>query len=131
MSRPSFRARRLEEAVRAYADFLAGGFPVTFEGTAETLQCATVLDRSNWLTLIGICEEAIAAGAGDLDIPVAIRCTSNRSYTLTFADTLALLKNLRNWAAGAQANSFRLKDLVAAAETGEALNDIDLTQGWP
>lgn len=131
MSRPSFRPRKLEEVNRAYADFLAGGFPATFEGNAETLQCATVLDRSNWLTLIGVCEEAIAAGGGDLVCPLALRCTSNRSYTLTFAQILDLMKALRTWAAAAQGNNFRMKDLVSVAETGEALNAIDLSEGWP
>jgi hypothetical protein len=131
MSRPTFRARKLEEVNRAYAEFLAGGFPCVLEGVAETLQCRNELDRTNWLTLIGICNEAIDQGAGDLPIPAPIRCTSNRFYALSFNDTLELMKALRAWAAAAQGNNWRMKDLVASAESNEDLRAVDLTEGWP
>ena len=129
--RATFAPRRLDEATQAYVEFLSGGMPCVLAGVSETLQCRNELDRTNWLTLIGICNEAIALGAGAFPIPVAIRCTSNRSYTLSYTDTLILMKNLRAWAAGAQANWWRLKDLVATVASGEDLNTINLDGGWP
>lgn len=115
-----------------YDAFLAAGFPVTLEGNAETLQCRNELDRTNWLTLIGICQEAITAEFGDYPIPEpGLRCTSNTNYLPTFAETLELLKALRAWAAAAQGNWWRLKDAVRDAPTRQALFAIDLDEGWP
>lgn len=131
VSRPSFRPRRLEEATRAYQAFIDKGFPVTFEGTGETLQCASDTDRANWLIFLGVCQEAIKADAGDQPIPIALRCTSNRSYVVTFSEAVALIEAMRTWGLSAQANLWRLKDLIGAAETGDALNAIDVTEGWP
>lgn len=129
-SRPSFRPRKLEEVNATYAAFLAGGFPVDFEGNAETLQCGDG-DQTKWLIFLGACEEAIAAGFGDQPIPIPIRCTSNNSYVVTFSEAGQIVRDMRAWGFLAQANCWRLKDEVAAAETGEALNAVDLTEGWP
>ena len=114
-----------------YEAFLAAGFPVTFEGVAETLQCRNELDRTNWLTLMGLCEEAIAAEAGDAPIAIPFRTTSNRFYVVSYSEALAILKDLRAWAASAQANWWRLKDEVRDAPTRQALFAIDMEAGWP
>lgn len=129
--RPNFRPRKLNDANRAYQTHIDGGFPTTFEGNAETLQCASDTDRANWLIFLGVCQEAVAAGFGDQPIPIALRCTSNRSYVVTFAEAVILIQNMRTWGLSAQANLWRLKDLLDAAETGDALNAVDLTEGWP
>lgn len=131
MGKPTWKPRRLEEATRAYRVFIEGGFPVTFEGNDETLQCASDTDRANWLIFLGVCQEAVAGGAGAQVIPIALRCTSNRSYVVTFAEAVTLIQNMRTWGLTAQANLWRLKDLIDAVETGEALNAVDVTEGWP
>lgn len=133
LARPfdGYRERRLGEIDDRYDAFLTAGFPCALSGVPETLQCRDDRDRTNWLTLLGICDEAIRLGAGAQNIPVPVRCTSNRSYVISYNDCLALLKNLRTWAAGAQANWWRLKDLVAACPTRVGLNDINLEEGWP
>lgn len=134
MSRASFRPRRLEEVSRAYDDVLAQGFPTAdFAGQPEpeTLQCRNETDRTNWIGLILECQFALAQGQGDEDIPApGLRCTSNRMYVITYNDALSRMLSLLGAVQQAQANWWRLKDLVRAAETGEGLNAIDLTEGW-
>lgn len=131
MSRPGWKPRRVEEATRAYRTHIESGFPVVFEGVPEVLQCASDTDKTNWLIFLGACQEAVIAKHGDDDVPIPLRCTSNRSYVITFAEAVALILNMRTWGLTAQANLWRLKDEIAAAETGEALNAIDVTEGWP
>lgn len=126
MTRPTYAPRLLLEVNAAYDDFLAVGFPVTFEGVAETLQVARDVDRTNWLTLLGICDEAIALGAGDLDIdPPGIRTTSNRNYIVTYAEAATIIRALRAWGLQAWANWGRLKDLVREAESNRDLAAIE------
>ena len=137
MSRPSFRARRILEAEAAYADYLQRGFPTAdFDGQPEpeTLQCRDETDRTNWLGLVLECQAVISAdpdaAAAPLPAP-GIRCTSHRMYDITYGDALNRMFSLLGLVQQAQANLWRLKDEIAAAETGEALNAIDLTEGWP
>lgn len=127
----AFRRARLEAVNTRYADHLAKGFTVEFDGQAETLQCRSDVDRCNWLAMHSMCMEAISAGMGDELIPVGFRCTSNRSYAVTFSEALGVLQGLRTWAAMAQANWWRLKDAVRDCTSREALKDIDLDEGWP
>lgn len=130
--RPTFRARKLDEVSRAYDAFLAGGFPVTYAGQAETLQCRRNVDETSWLYLQSKCERASVAGYGAELIPEpGIRCTSNRFIRPTVDETLAILTDLGIWAEAAQANNWRMKDAVRDAESGEALNAIELGEGWP
>jgi len=119
------------EITAAYEAHLARGFPITMSGQDETLQVGRDVDRTNWLTFLGICDEAVAAGLGDQNAPFPVRCTSNTLYTVTYAEGAALVRDLRLWAASAQANWWALKDAASAADTAEALNAIDETQGWP
>lgn len=131
-SRPAFRARRLLEADAAYQAFLDSGFPVTFEGVGETLQVGRDSDKSNWLIFKGALDDAVAAGAPiDGPSPLPIRCTSNNSYQITLGGALQTISDMRAWGFAALANSWRLKDAINAAQTGEALNAVDLTEGWP
>lgn len=134
MTRPSFRPRKLEEVNRAYEAFLQLGFPTAdFAGQPEpeTLQCRNELDRTNWIGLILKCQYAISLGAGELPIDPPIRCTSNRMYAPSYSDAAGRMFALLGLVGEAQANNWRMKDLVQAAESGEALNAIDLTEGWP
>jgi hypothetical protein len=126
-----WRDGKLDELDRIYAAHLDAGFPVTFEGVAETLQVSRDVDRTNWLSLLGMCDEAEKAGAGAQPIPLDIRCTSNRTYSLTYAAAGQTIRDLRAWCAVAMGNWWRLKDLIRACPTRDALNAIDLEEGWP
>jgi hypothetical protein len=126
------RERRVLEIDAAYEARLSAGFPVTLEGNAETLQVARDIDRTNWLTLLGICDEAAGAGLGDFPIPApGLRCTSNLNYIVTFSEAAQIIRNLRAWAAAAQGNWWRLKDLARDAAHQADLDAIDLEEGWP
>lgn len=122
----------LERVNARYEEFLAVGFPVTLDGDAETLQLGRDVDRTNWLTLLGICYEAISAGFGEEPIPEpGIRTTANRNYVITFDEAAQIIRDLRAWGLAAWANWGRLKDAVRDAPTRQALQSIDLEEGWP
>lgn len=126
------RERRVLDINARYQAFLDGGFPVTLDGKDETLQVSRDVDRTNWLTLLGICNEAIAAEFGDYPIPApGLRCTSNANYEVTFAEAAEIIRDLRAWAAAAQANWWRMKDLARTALRDSDLDAIDLEEGWP
>lgn len=133
MARPfdGFINRKVDEIEREYERRLTEGFPVTLDGLDETLQLANNTDRTNWLTLLGICYEAIGVGQGDETIPVPIRCTSNRHHFMTFNECAEMLRDLRTWAAQTQANFWRLKDIARTVNNRDGLNLIDINQGWP
>ena len=124
--------RRILDIDARYTALLEIGFPVTLDGNAETLQVARDVDRTNWLTLLGICNEAIALGFGDLDIdPPGIRTTANNNYILTYDETATVIRNLRAWGLTAWANWGRMKDQARACVHREDLDAIDLEAGWP
>ncbi|RAK52136.1 hypothetical protein DJ018_13350 [Phenylobacterium deserti] len=131
----AFRRRKLAEVNAAYAEYLAKGFPTApFEGEPEpeTLQCRHDTDRTNWISLQIACFATRDAGLeGELIPAPGIRCTSNRMYRITYGDALARLWVLFDQANAAQANFWRLKDAVRDCPTRQALNDIDLSEGWP
>lgn len=135
MDRATWKPRCLEGVNRAYTAYLAQGFATAdFDGQPEpeTLQCRNELDRTNWIGLLIECQANIAAlnGAGSIPSP-GIRCSSNRMYVVTYDDAAARMFALLGQVQAAQANWWRLKDDVAAAETNAALRAIDLTEGWP
>lgn len=130
----AYRDGRVQQINRAYDAALQSGFPTAeFDGqpAPETLQCRNDLDRTNWIGLVIKCQAAISLGFGDQLIDLPIRCTSNRMYAVTYADALARMFALLNQAGAAQANWWRLKDLARSVDTREALQAIDLTEGWP
>jgi hypothetical protein len=125
------QGRTLARVNARYAAYLDAGMPLeAYPG--ETIQCRNELDRTNWLGLKDICEEAIAADLGGLPIPEpGIRCTSNTFVRPTFAETLDLMREVRGYALAAQANWWRLKDLCNGAVSRDELAAIDLEEGWP
>lgn len=136
------RERRVLDADRAYAAVLAKGFPTSdFEGQPEpeTLQCRNELDRTNWIGLL-IKAQAVALIASEAEDPEAvmsqpcdppIRCSSNRMYRPSWSSVIARMYALLDQAALAQANWWRLKDECRTVTTREALEAVDMTQGWP
>lgn len=135
------RERRIKDADEAYEAYLARGFstaPFPGQLAAETLQCRNELDRTNWLALLAMCDAQQRAAdlSGDptlmdAPIPVPIRATSNRMYVVSYADAKARMFVLLGQAAAAQANWWRLKDECRAAPTWQALEAVDMTEGWP
>jgi hypothetical protein len=128
---PTFLPRKLLEINAAYAAFLEAGFPVVLEGADETLQVARDVDRTNWLTIYGICLEGIAADAGDLPGAIFLQTTSNRRYQMTLNEAATIIRDLRAWGLAAWANWNALKDQARAAATNDALNAIDVNAGYP
>lgn len=131
MRGPTFTARKLLEINAAYEAFLAAGYPVTLDGNAETLQVARDVDRTNWLTVYTICQEGIAAGAGDVPDLIAIQTTSNARYAMTFNEAIQIVRDLRQWSLEAWANWNVLKEAARTATTNDALHAIDPTAGYP
>ena len=131
MTPPFFRERRLEEADAAYQAFLAGGFPCVLGGNIETLQLRDDADKTNWLIFLGVCNEAVTGLLGSSTIPLPIRCTSNRTYFITYLQAQTLVRDMRAWGFAAQANAWLHKDALAMATTGEELNAVDVKAGWP
>lgn len=116
---------------RAYDAHLAIGFPVVLEGNAESLQLVTERDRTNWLTVLGICNDAMAAEMGDVPMGAPIICTSGAEYVLTFAQCGYMIREMRSWGIAADANWRRLLREAQTVTTRADLEAIDLTQGWP
>ena len=129
--RPTWLPRKILQINNAYDAFLAVGFPVTLEGNSETLQLAKDVDRTNWLTLLDICNEAMAADMGDVDMPAKIECTSGNEYTLTFSQCGWMIRELRAWGIAADANWRRMLKAAKAARNDDELRAIDLSEGWP
>lgn len=126
------KAAKLAEIEAEYERRLAAGYPVTFEGNAETLQVARDVDRTNWLTMLGICDEARGAGFGsELMAEPGFQCTSNRRYRVTWDEAAGVIRALRQWNIDAWANWNRLKDLVRDAASRDEVYRIDLEEGWP
>lgn len=129
-----YRRGKLDKVDARYRLLLAEGFPTAdFDGQPEpeTLQCRHELDRTNWFGLLIKCLAARDAGAGEVPMDPPIRCTSNRMYAVTYADALERMFVLLGQAGAAQANWWRLKDLVRDCERREDLALIDLEEGWP
>lgn len=128
------RARRLAEINARYDAHVGPGYPVTLEGAAETLQVAREVDGINWLTVKGICEEGVAAGAGDVPGLMFLQTTSNHQYVMTYNEALAIIRDLRAWGLASWANWNRLKAAARDPEqtpTGEHLEALNLDEGWP
>lgn len=126
------KATRLQQLILNYNQNLLIGYPKTMSGTPETFQMATDTDRTNWLTIMGICEEAIAAGQGAANCALPVRATSNRTYQLTNTATLALVKDIRTWGLTMMGALWTKKDAINAVTDGDvvALNATDITT-WP
>lgn len=123
--------RRIGDINREYERRQLIGFPVTLEGNAETLQVARDVDRTNWLTVYGICLEGIGAGLGDEPNTIFLQTTSNRRYLMSFNEALAVIRDLRAWGLASWANWNALKDKARNVARREDLELIDLSEGWP
>lgn len=137
----NFRRGWVGKVNAAYEQRLSQGFATAdFEGQPEpeTLQCRNELDRTNWLGLLVKCTEAERFAAEieadwplTLQIDPPLRCTSNRMYVISYQDAKGRMLALLDQVGQAQANWWRIKDLVEAAETLDQLKAIDISGGYP
>lgn len=110
---------------------LTGGFTVPFGAmTGKVLQTRNLEDRTNWLVSQASYSAAVAAGQGAVE-GAKFRTAENETFTLSYADGLAVLLAMSAWGAAAMDNSWSLKDAVALAEDETALDAIDIEAGWP
>lgn len=124
------KATKLIALADAYAAALAVGYPKTFDGVAETLQCRNEHDRTNWFGVIEKCKVAAGLGFGDAPMSPPLRCTSNRKYTVSHNEAYAIMLEILDWAAAVMGHNWDLKDAIEAAGTKEALAAIDVNAGW-
>ena len=128
------RKRRVGDITTRYEAHIAPGFPVTLGGVAETLQVARDVDRTNWLTVARRYDKAVAEGFGDVPGLAFLQTTSNNRYTMTCNEALTIIEALTDWGIAAWDNWNRLKDAArdpAVTPTSEALEALDLEEGWP
>lgn len=110
---------------------LTGGYTVQSGAMAgKVLQTRNLEDRTNWLTSQASYSIAVGQGAGAVE-GATFRTSDNLTFTVSFADGLAILMAMAAWGASAMNNSWALKDAARAAEDLSALDAIDIEAGWP
>ncbi len=92
-----------------------------------TLQLRDADDKTNWDIFYGICNEGVAAGAGDLPAPQAIRTAENVNLTATFAEGQAIMRWLRAKGGQLMSNRWRLDDEITASADPPT---VDISTGW-
>lgn len=128
---PGSQAGMLNDLGARYQALLNQGFPATIDGATCFLQLRDADDKVNWLTFKDACEDQIAAGGGDVVMPMTLRDGANVDHTITANAGRSLAMAMRTWGAAAMANSWRLKDLITNAATKDDLAAVDLSSGWP
>lgn len=124
------KAAKKAAVLRIFDAKFAAGFAPTGTMAGETLQVATVIDRTNWLTSLGAYQIAIAAGQGAVE-GAMFRTTSNTNYRLTFDEGLQVLLAMIQWGQAMYATLWDKKDAIEAAEDEAALGQIAPAFGWP
>jgi len=130
---PSAAQQALNTAVEARRDAaIRAGYTRDFGGAigVRTLQTRDVDDTANWLTSQAAYSALVAAGQGAI-VGANFRAADNTTFTLSYADGLNVLLAMAAHGAAIYANSWALKDRIAAAVDQAALAAIDVTQGWP
>lgn len=128
----SDRKAALHAAVHAKRDtILAGGFTHDFGAHGvRVLQTRNVDDKIAWLTSQASYSTAVAAGAGAV-MGASFRPEDDETFTVSFQDGRDALLAMAAWGAAVYANSWSLKDAIAAASDEAALDAIDIEAGWP
>lgn len=121
-------------AVMAQRDtiFNDGGYVVESGAMAgHVLQCRTHgEDRTNWLTSQGAYKAAIDAGAGAL-VGAKFRTRANVNFDVSYSEGYAVILAMARWGSLVVARAWALSDLIEAAADQAALDEIDITTGWP
>ena len=106
-----------------------GYSPTTGPMAGHTLQ-ARQEDQNNWNTSFGVYTVAVSRGAGAVSA-ANFRTAANQNVTLTYEEGLGVLVDMAAWGGAVFANSWALKNAVAAATTQAQLDAIDPNTGWP
>ncbi len=119
-------------AINAKRDaVLTGGYTVQSGDMAgKVLQTRVLEDRTNWLISQGSYTAAVAGGHGAV-VGARFRTADNATFTLSYADGLAVLLAMAAWGAAAMDRSWALKDAALAASSAAALDEVDVEAGWP
>ncbi|KAA0016673.1 DUF4376 domain-containing protein [Salinicola corii] len=109
---------------RGLAAALAAGMPYTLpDGTEDVIQTRPDEDEAN---LLGLAIEARdLRAAGEADAVMSLRAKSNRVYTLTPEQMIALTDAAKAFKQRLLAESWRLKDAVTAAVVAEDRNALE------
>lgn len=111
-------------------DHRAKGYsPTAGPMAGHTLQ-ARQEDQNNWNTSFGVYTVAVSRGAAAVS-GASFRTAANQNVTLTYEEGLGVLVDMAAWGGAVFANSWALKNAVAAATTQAELDAIDPSQGWP
>lgn len=87
-------------------------------------------DLPYWLALAQTA--SIQIGLGNGDVPHgAIRTADNVNVPVTASQALAAMLGMQAHLGAILAHSWALKDQIAAAADGAALDAVDITAGWP
>ncbi|MDB5651950.1 MAG: hypothetical protein JWL62_3470 [Hyphomicrobiales bacterium] len=125
------KAAKKAAVIQLAANAFAAGY--TVDGTdmgGQVLQVRDNEDRTNWLTSQAAYSAAVASGNG-ASLGAAFRTIGNETFNLSFAEGLQVLLGMAAWGAAIMARSWVLKDQIAAAQSVDALDAIDVTAGWP
>ncbi|TPK15161.1 DUF4376 domain-containing protein [Mesorhizobium sp. B2-5-9] len=95
----------------------------------QVLQTRDNTDRINWLTSQAAYSAAVMSGAGAAP-GATFRTADNVDIILSYADGHGVLLAMAAWGASQYANSWALKNAIAAAEDADALAAIDTASGW-
>lgn len=110
--------------------FNAGYTPTSGPLSGNTLQTATVEDRTNWLTSQASYAAAISLGHGSVE-DASFRTVNNETITVSYNEGMNILLGMAAWGKSLMSHSWTLKDLVDGALSFEDLRDIDIESGWP
>lgn len=124
-------ATRREERARevdALRDEKLSKFTYDFAGQDGELhlQVRDAEDRTNWLTLRGTAHDLVAAGQGEVLLP--LRTLENKTMYRPASEVLSILMQLAQRAGQIMATSWALKDAVRASDDPET---VQIDTGWP
>lgn len=89
------------------------------------LQLRDAEDRTNWLVLRTSAGELVAAGLGDMLLP--LRTEENIVVTLPASEVALVMRQMAAWGAALLAHSWALKDAIRVSDDPES---IDIEAGW-
>lgn len=117
------------QSIKYAQGYLVAGTGTDLDGQRLEVRDGTN-DRTNWLTSKSAYGDAVAAGAGD--VPGALfKTATNQSFTLTFAQGLAVLTGMQAWGFEVMQIGWAKTDAIDAATDQAALDLVDIEAGWP
>ncbi len=90
-------------------------------------------DEANWLVLLEMCSEQVAAGNGAVTIPSGPSpvTVEGSAPSMSYAQGQSAMNELMAWGGAVLAQEEALATRINAAQSVAALQAISLTTGWP